>query len=314
VDRPLVQIVASCTDRKLLLVPTDLRMRTVRARRPDDLFKAWWDALDGHDSRTVPAIDLYAGHHWAVVRDLTRTARAAGVDARLWVTSAGYGLVPEDAPLHAYAATFTPDHPDAVTERGDDAARRWWHALGRRPGPNRAAPRTLSDLVAVSPGTKLLVVASPRYLHAMADDLLEATSALRDRDDLIIVSGSPGPAHEELRGNWIPSVASLRADVRGTTHSLQGRIARRILEEAPRYGLGASAIRARFVELARNAPPPPQYERAPQDDEAVRRFVAKELRNNPAATHTRLLRILRDSGRACEQARFKQLFLQVKEH
>jgi hypothetical protein len=47
-------------------------------------------------------------------------------------------------------------------------------------------------------------------------------------------------------------------------------------------------------------------------DEEVRGFVRKRLGEAPESRHTRLLRELRDSGRACEQGRFKQLFMQVR--
>ncbi|WP_437277883.1 hypothetical protein WME90_42720 [Sorangium sp. So ce375] len=315
VTRPIVQIVAGCTDRKRLPIPADLRIRAVRAKRPGDLFGTWWRALEQHTSRAVPAVDLYGGDHWTVVRDLPRVAHDAGLDARLWVASAGYGLVPAEAHLRAYGATFTPGHPDSIAEgsASDEIARRWWHSLAGRPGPHRTAPRTLADLALASAGAKLLVVASPRYVRAVADDLVQAVSALRDQDDLLIVSGDPGASHETLRRNWIPSVASLQTTVGGSRLSLHARIARRILEEAARRGIAATAVRDRFIDLARAAPPPQQYDRTPLDDEAVRSFVAQNLRSNPAATHTQLLRALRDSGRACEQSRFRQLFLEVKE-
>ena len=43
-------------------------------------------------------------------------------------------------------------------------------------------------------------------------------------------------------------------------------------------------------------------------DQEVRAFVRDRLADDPQATHTRLLRELRDSGRACEQQRFAGLF------
>ena len=46
-------------------------------------------------------------------------------------------------------------------------------------------------------------------------------------------------------------------------------------------------------------------------DDEVLRFIHLELKKDPSAKCTRLLRRLRDSGRACEQARFKGLFQEV---
>jgi hypothetical protein len=310
-----LQIVASCTDRKRIPTPEALRLRTVRAAGRGDLLTAWWRTLQRHDSPTRPALDLYAGDHWAVIRDLPRVALAAGFDARLWVASAGYGLVPAEAQLHAYGATFIPGHPDSVVERGagDSLSRQWWTRLMREAGPVASAPRSVTGMVRASPGVKVLVVASPRYIGAMANDLIEAATVLKDPNDLLIVSGEPGLAPDSLRKHWVPSVASLQSAVGGARMSLHARLARRILEEAAKRGLVASEVRDRFIELARAAPPPPRYDRKAADDAEVQRFIAKELKTDPDATHTRLLRMFRSSGRACEQGRFRQLFKQIKD-
>jgi len=44
----------------------------------------------------------------------------------------------------------------------------------------------------------------------------------------------------------------------------------------------------------------------------VRSYVTSKLGENPSAKHTALLRQLRDSGRACEQSRFRRLFEEVR--
>ena len=55
------------------------------------------------------------------------------------------------------------------------------------------------------------------------------------------------------------------------------------------------------------------YDRKPLTDEEVKRFIRGKLRANPKARHSPLLRSLRESGQACEQKRFKNLFLEVQE-
>jgi hypothetical protein len=314
---PILQIVASCTERKRLPIPDELRLGTLRESHRVDLFAHWWRTLKQHTSPTRAARELYGGDHWTVVCDLPRVASARGFDPRLWVASAGYGLVPEEAQLHAYAATFTSGHADSVTELGYEdpagAAQRWWSRLTREAGPQASAPRSIKALVRSDPAAKVLVVASPRYIGAMEDDLVQAALALKDPEDLLLVSGEPGPSHPSLRRHWIPSVASLQPAVGGARTSLHARLARRIVEESGERRFVASELRKRFIELAQAAPPPQRYDRTPANDDEVRQFVVKELRANPKATHTRLLRQFRSSGRACEQSRFKLLFQQVKE-
>ena len=56
----------------------------------------------------------------------------------------------------------------------------------------------------------------------------------------------------------------------------------------------------------------PQDGRQKMTDDDVRDFIRQALMRDPRAAQTKLLRSLRDTGRACEQARFKRLFIEVR--
>ena len=45
-------------------------------------------------------------------------------------------------------------------------------------------------------------------------------------------------------------------------------------------------------------------------DDEVREFIRKARTAEPRSTRTKILKQLRDSGQACEQARFRKLFLE----
>jgi hypothetical protein len=118
----------------------------------------WLRRLAETKCETVPAADLYAGAHWRAARE------AAGLAGRAWVASAGYGLIPFDAPIHPYSATFAPGEPDSVVppkakSRPADPAD-WWDALAKWSGPAPGAARRLADLA--SPGGFLLVAGPSR--------------------------------------------------------------------------------------------------------------------------------------------------------
>ncbi len=308
-----VHIVASCTDRKRLPVPQKLAFSGARDGRGDH-FARWWSALVNDDSATLPAAELYIGAHWSIVRGLPSIAQASGLDARLWVASAGYGLVPADAQLHAYAATFSPGHADSVVD--DDlnervtSARAWWKRLANVPNPPGRSTRTIAGLARSTPTALLLVVASPRYVVAMEDDLCEAREYLRKPGDLLIVSGSPGPEADALKDCWLHSSAALQPALGGALGSLHARVARRILQDAAKHGLDTKLICTQITELALAQLPVTRPERKLLDDKDVISFIRQELRRDSSATHTRLLRALRDRGRACEQGRFRRLFQQ----
>src|SRR4051794_767517 len=113
-----LHIIASCTDRKRGLVPAALRLRSVRELDVEARARAWWMRLQGAEQATVVAEELYAGDHWQVVRELRVAAGTAGYIPYLWVASAGYGLIPAEAPVCPYSATFTRGHEDSVVRSG----------------------------------------------------------------------------------------------------------------------------------------------------------------------------------------------------
>jgi hypothetical protein len=278
----------------------------------------------------MPARDLYLGDHWAVVRELPVLARCAKVSASLWVASAGYGLVPESGFLRSYSATFAVGQADTVfpasaaTSKARSAyAQAWWAALGQLSLPSRArssgsgrnppGARSVLELARLDPHARILVVASPDYVAAMAVDLVAAAAELASPDHLIVVSGRDRFATSALARHIVPSDARLQAKVGGAMPSLHARVARKIVKEAPRWELSASSLRERYTRLLETCPAPKRYKRHKLTDGEVRAFILGVLRREGAtATASASLRALRGSGRACEQHRFKDLFHSLK--
>jgi hypothetical protein len=312
----VVHIIASCTERKRLPVPKRLRLRNVRARSVDARAAAWWAQLQEFDGTKVSALDLYAGDHWAIVRDLPRVAERSNLAAQVWVASAGYGLFPACAEVQAYSATFSPGNPDSVFLPGalkDTQAGAWWQAINSETGPDPVAPRSVAALAEASPKAWIVVVASANYVAAMKDDLVATRKRLASRGRLIVVSGRSSLSDGDLAEHWIPTEAVLLSTVGGARGSLHARVARKILEEATKWKLDAPTLRERYARLISRAPDLERYDRESMTDNAVTRYIARAISRDPGMTHTRLLRELRASGRACEQKRFRQLYFHVKE-
>ncbi len=314
-----VHIIASCTERKKLPSPSRLQLRSVPGRSTEARAATWCRRLMDHTGLSLPARDLYAGDHWAIARELPIVAEAAGLVGKLWVASAGYGLFPASAAVHAYSATFSRGAPDSVLRSREDARldriclRTWWSAINSVPGPDRAAARFVRTLAEQSPNARILIVASANYVAAMEDDLVAASLLLKSPTWLVVVSGRSSIADGLLARNWVTAEAVLLDKLGGARGSLHARVARKILEEAKRWPIDADVLRDRFARLVRRSPTLVRYDREALNDKDVCGFIAHALKRDAAATHTRLLRTLRSSGRACEQKRFRQLYFQVKE-
>jgi hypothetical protein len=243
-------------------------------------------------------------------------AAVADGRVRLWVCSAGYGLVHADAPLVPYSATFATNDPDSVrrftSEDGADVSQTWWSELATWPGPRPGDPRSLSDLAASDPRSPLLVAASDVYLRAIEADLTVAAGRLRRSEALAVISAG-GTANGPLREHLVPCDAKWQAAVGGALVSLNVRLAARAIRELPPADLTVDALGMRFAAWVEGVAPPERPVRSRLMDEAILRYIREGLATDPAASWSRLHRDLRDSGRACQAERFARLYRVVTE-
>ncbi|MDC0710225.1 hypothetical protein POL68_17240 [Stigmatella sp. ncwal1] len=278
--------------------------------------RQWWGRLEQHAAPPVCAMELYAGDHWRIIRELPAVAVEAGFSPQLWIASAGYGLIPSNAVIHPYSATFAPGKPDSVTV--DQAGLRtraqhqhWWDALSRMDCPAPRAPRQVQHLAESGRNPIILIVASPSYVAALEKDLVRAAQALHRPERLIIISARSSISRGTLAPHWVPSSAHLQARLGGARLSLHARVARKALQRARHGILDARELRGYYGRLIQGSHPLVRYERTPMTDDDVRAFIAQALRTDPLSCSA-TLRKLRDSGHACEQQRFKRLFLELR--
>ena len=110
-------VFVTCTKRKTCAAAPSMCLGRVAKGRPADVAAAWISRLEAAREGGMPARRLYCGDHGKIAAELPHAARQAGVAADLWVVSAGYGLVPCDAIVASYSATFSQGHPDEIVRR-----------------------------------------------------------------------------------------------------------------------------------------------------------------------------------------------------
>ncbi|GAA2607362.1 hypothetical protein [Streptomyces axinellae] len=294
-----LSLVVTCTDRKVAtpdaaLYARNLPQGSVRERSID-----WHQRIQSAITRggsALPALtELYRGDHWSRARRLMSVAVSAGFEAQLWVASAGLGLQPVEPktqPAPPYSATFSIRHADSV---GASAAEntQWWSHLQARTGQG-----TLEELGRRGP---VLMALSEVYAGAMEEELL-ALGALGGEALLI------GGVREIPGVHRVPSDAGLRATLGGTLTSLNVRMAAMWLEHSRDGQLTSSVTCTAWAQWAAATSRPERYERVAMSDDEVIAFIRRETAKEPALSRTRLLRVLRADGRACEQSRFANLY------
>lgn len=290
------------------MVPdADLELGSLRNSDPAERIQEWISRLSASKSPRLPAEDLYVGDAWGIIKPFGQTER-------LWIASAGYGLISHRVSICSYSATFTPHHPDSIISRNSrvpvsQQCTVWWSGLWKWCAAGAGGTR-IADLARQDPGTPIIVILSHSYLRAIQDDLLAARELLEDPRKLIIVSAGSQKTGA-LKGNYIPCDARLQTHLKGARVSLNSRIARKIITETPFGKLDADYLGRQFVRLLAKCPVMTHQSRSPRTDLEVTQFINKTLSKRPASTATSVLNDLRSAGFACEQSRLKKLFKKV---
>jgi hypothetical protein len=260
-----------------------------------------------------PAQELYMGEHWSVARGIPPEAKGQGWEVRLWICSAGYGLIQPDTRIKSYQATFAAGTKDYVASgaRDNGAAQNWWTGacsyafLGEH-----SFPRSLAALAQAYPRTPLIVALSADYLNAVEQDLLKVLEHRFFQRYLSIISCGMRSNHPYLKNNRLPCDGRLSAALGGTLTSLNARVARFLfcLPADSEPTVDHLSAQVRLIEGQTRFP----LSREPQSDVEVAKFIETRLKMFPPASKTRLLEEFRAAGRACEQKRFGELYKRLR--
>ena len=303
-----LHIIAACSDRKS--EPAAVRLRDVRARSIEERFAKWRVALSDAPAVRVDAENLYQGGYWTVVRGMPAIATAMGWNAQLWAVSAGYGVVKSSKKLVPYSATFARGHKDSVsTGTRNDLASTWWRCATS--GKQRLGT-SVRAIASSDPSATILVIASPQYLQAMEHDLSSSMREFSGKGSLFIVSSRVPATETKLDRCWLPSRGALQAGLGGALVSLHARTARHLLATVSPQDFVKEKLSAMTTKLEGIEQRKQRVSGSAMSDDEVLTFIKSRLASEPKLGHTRLLRELRESGKACEQGRFRDLFNQVK--
>lgn len=313
---PAANVIVTCTKSKTVQIPASLNLRAVKRGSVTERASLWFDRVTKSNAERFDVKDLYKGDHWSAARDIV--ASGGGGKFNVWVCSAGYGLLALTDKVPGYSATFSGSNPDSVVAKSKVLDRRsgladWWDSLCKWPKSTLRPKRSVQSLAVASPDTPLIVIGSDEYLFAMQRDLQAALAKLSSPNLLSIFSAGCKQL-DGLDGNLIPYDARMQNCVGGALRSLNMRVARWALEECGRAKPTKKVLQKRVSEQLKNQPAFAMPIRKPITDDAVRKFILRELNRDPRACHSPLLRKLRKQNKACEQKRFANLFHEVKEH
>ena len=286
----------------------------MRNLRRDDLgrrFRDWRSRVEEATVQPKRAIDLYCGNAWSIIRELVKDSNL-GDSLRIWVASAGHGLLSLDDKLTAYDATFVSGQVDSVIppELSRHSVTEWWDLLAENRRKQGADVARIANIAERYPQDPLLVVVSNNYLKAIAHDIELAQGMMADADKLVIIAVG-APKTGKLADNYLPCDARLENIFGRSRSALNSRILKLILTDFRTGDLRSSHLKGYFEELLAILPKADYPQRQSSDDGTVCEFIRKNLKINQRGSYSNFLRLYRATGRACEQKRFRRLFRKV---
>ena len=298
-------LITTCTNRKTLPPAYRLQARNLDNGPQEDVAALWKAWLKEHKYRRS-ARELYAGRGFS---EALATTECSG--AKLWIISAGSGLVSADEELPAYDLTLSIGSPnnirDKVTEGSFDASK-WWSDLGRSHRPKRS----LCNLVRENNERTVIISLPGSYMELIHQDLL----TLSDNELKWIRLIGPLPSsnlHKRLRTVLMPYDDRLNgpdSPSPGTRTDFPQRAARHFVEHVWLiHGDASPEKHSTWVEKSISAFRPPTVPKRHKltDEELVKKIV--KLWDRANGQSARMLRVLRDEESiACEQSRFSNLF------
>jgi len=310
----VIDVVVSCSSRKRYPVPLNLSLRNVQNEQTDHRARKWVSRLKTCSVAPRPAASVYGGDHWSVVRVLAGPDSRFQIRRRVWICSAGYGLIPYEASIKPYAATFASGHRDSVSCgtacQIQTSNQSWWQNLALSwDGPACGTPRFLHAIPKLCGRAPMLVVLSSDYLAAVLKDIEQLLSDDYYREHLAIISCGTTKLDGPLARNLLPCNARMQSTVGGVRASLNVRIASRLLQEL-RHRSPSRTTLFRLCERIEKKPIP-KLRRKTLSDHGVRDFISRQLGKDETISRTALLSVLRKQKFACEYSRFARLYRSI---
>lgn len=301
-------VISSCTQRKRTGLGTPLRVSEVEPGHYDDFARRWLSLAQARPA--LPAGGLYVG------RSVSEARKAAQhLNAGLWFTSTGFGLVEEQRCLPHYDLTVAKGGPglEDVIQDPSFCPSRWWRAINNAQG----CPIPISQLLNGDSQRYVFLALPKAYLRMVQDDLARISEADKTRLRIFTSVDGRQATPDHLRDSVLPydeRFDGTSSPNPGTRSDFPQRIMRHFVSQVfqpnhPDLTQEKTAVLDLMNQLTARITPP----RVRKSDNEL--LVLMNLNWDRAKGQASLmLRILRDDLLiACEQKRFAGLFRNLKQ-
>ena len=301
-------VISSCTQRKRTGPGAPLDASEVGPGLYDDFARKWLSLA--RTRPTLPAGALYVGRSVSEARKASQH-----LDADLWFTSTGFGLVEEQQPLPHYDLTVVKGNRGLADVINDPtfSPTRWWQAINKA----RGRPTPISQLLDCNSRSHVFLALPKAYLCLVQDDLAQISERHRSRLRIFTSVDGRRAIPDGLKDNVLPyddRFDGLDSPNPGTRSDFPQRVLRHFVSQVfqpndPDLAREKAAVHCLMNQLTARVIPPRIRK---SDDELL---ALMDLNWDRAKGRASLmLRVLRDDLLiACEQKRFAGLFRVLKQ-
>jgi len=294
-------VVTICTRRKKTDAVREATAVSLPVGTQSKVGAAWLKRLESL-GETAAAEDIYAGRGFAIAREA-----AEALAGRLFIASAGLGLVPSSRKIPAYGLTVSPSDPDSVANRisGQLDSADWFEAMLKGPYSD-----TWSKVANAGSG-RILLALTNSYAAMIGPSLAALPAATRERLRFF------GPSLGEflppsLKANVCPHDSRIDTIMPGTKSDLPQRC---LLHFAQVVGGRPGNCESDFAKITaslKGVRRPARPVRPRQTDQQILKLINAHVKAGSGMVKT-LRAIRHDHGVACEQGRFTRLYRLVAE-
>jgi hypothetical protein len=289
-------IVTICTRRKKAEAAREATAVSLPVGKQMKVGAAWLKRLEALPA-SAPANEIYSGRAFAIARQA-----AEAINGRLYVASAGLGLVPGSRKIPAYGLTVSRSDPDSVAHRISDEldASDWFEAMLMGPYSD-----SWSKLAGAGSG-RILLALTNSYAAMIGPSLAALPATMRTRLRFF------GPSLAEalpssLAPNICPCDSRIDTIMPGTKSDLPQRCMLHFVRViGDRLG-GCESDFTKFKASFKGIKRPARPVRPRQTDQQILKLINVHLKSGAGMVRT-LRAIRHDHGVACEQARFTRLY------
>ena len=291
-------VITICTHRKKARPPFAATAVSLPADSQGTVQSAWMEKIRALPPE-VPARALYAGRGFGLAAEAAKIAKA-----KLYILSAGLGLVAANRGVPVYGLTVSGGHAESVAARvtGEFDGVAWFSGLLRGPYSNQ-----WGDAAGHGSGRVLIALTRP-YAEMVGKSLSELDPSILAR--LRIFGASLSPA---LPAILRPALAPYDERLDAVLPGIRADFSQRALLHFVHSVAGNRDAQDRDADYAavetalEGVLPPDRLRRTRRTDEEIFQLILARLRSQTGIA--RILRALRDEeGVACEQSRFARLY------